>query len=94
MKFELLNPEVCPGTEVDLKQIDDIIIGMKKDGIVKITEDIIRSIAGELYMLGDISTERIGEIAQKEAYSTLGVYMSKKRITQLVLEGMCRRMNN
>ena len=67
---------------------------MKKAGMVKIAEDIIIVIAGELCMAGDINIKRIVETAQIEAYNTLGVYIHKKRITELVLEGMCRQMKN
>ena len=45
-------------------------------------------------MAGDINIKRIVETAQIEAYNTLGVYINKKRITELVLEGMCRQMKN
>ena len=94
MKFELLNPEVCPGTEVDLQQIGDIIIVVNKTGAYKIAEQLVKTMAGELCMSGDFNIEHMSIDIQQEIYNTLKVHIRQKDIVTLVLQGMANKMRN
>ena len=94
MKFELLNPEVCPGTEVDLQQIGDIIIVVNKTGAYKIAEQLVKTMAGELCMSGDFNIEHMVIEIQEQILKSLNVYIRRKDIVTLVLQGMANRMIN